>query len=194
MSRMFKETKMIMQFITEVGGMTIEQGKALLGEKANCLDYYIGCLNGYYIHETFKGSRIYTLVNSKKPYNKKNELCAWVMLDNEVNTNPEEKEYFRGEHPAQLFFLSGNSTYITMYVDENGLNSVRLMEEVYASRGDDTSTKVVFVVDSDAAREMVMDANLSIPYGIAYVHQEGHNCPEIDYDIAYEKENEEETV
>lgn len=177
------QSKKILQFINEVGGITREQIDALLpkaDERAK--EFYINALKAY-IKETSKGSGVYVSISNKTPFLKKNEMAGWVLLKNEVNMGPDSKEYFKAAHPAQIFFMSDGRVYTVAYIDENGEGIIRTMNELYFSskvQADDNSS-IIFAYTSENIADMVKNSGIKAPCIGAYIYRNEKGEMDIDY-------------
>lgn len=179
------ESKMILQFIKEIGGITDEQIDALFpkaGSRAK--KYYINALNGTYIKETSRGSGRYVALSGKAPFLEKNEMAGWVLLKNDVNMEPDTKEYFKAAHPAQIYFMSGGKVYTVVYIDENGAPIINAMNEQYFSHNTqpDDNSAFIFVTTSKAARDIVLNTSIKAPFLGAFISRD-NNQISIEYDI-----------
>jgi hypothetical protein len=180
------ESKMILQFIKEVGGITTEQINAFFpNADTRAKEYYLNALKGTYIKETSRGSGIYVSISDNTPFLKKNEMAGWVLLKNEVDMNPDTKEYFRAAHPAQIYFISNGKVYTVIYIDENGAPLIKAMNEQYFSHNvqTDDNSEFIFVTTSEAARDIVLNTNIKAPFLGAFISRDNNGQVNIEYDI-----------
>ena len=180
------ESKMILQFIEEIGGITTEQIKALFPKADNrARDYYINSIKGVHVKETSKGSGVYVNISGKEPFLKKNEIAGWVLLNNEVDMSVDSKEYFRAAHPAQIFFMAHGKVYTVVYIDENGEPIIQTMNELYFrnKRTADDGNMLLFVTTSEESRELVRNANINAPFCGAFVYRDNNGDIAIEYDL-----------
>lgn len=180
------ESKMILQFIKEVGGITTEQIDVLLPKAdARAKDYYLNALKGTYVKETSRGSGVYVAVSDNTPFLKKNEMAGWVLLKNDVDMSPDTKEYFKAAHPAQIYFMSGGKVYTVVYIDENGAPIIKAMNEQYFSHNvqPDDNSSFIFVTTSEAARDIVLNTNIKAPFLGAFITRDKNGQLTIEYDI-----------
>lgn len=181
-------TTQITRFIRELGGITDAQIDLLLGDKSAHKEYYVNSLNRLHVVEEQPG--VYTLKKNKDRkqflYTKDMEMCAWVLLTTEgVSFEPESEDYYRGEHPTQIFFQKEEMVYNLVYIDLNRKGTIQLLQQKYFARMntviDDNSFKYVFVIDDIQTMEMLKNMQVTIPYVIAHVQYTGTNVPTIDY-------------
>lgn len=179
-----EQSKMILQFIDEVGGITKEQIDVLFpGADTRAKEYYINAIKGTYIKETSKGSGVYVSSSGKSPFLKKNEIAGWVLLKNEVNMDPDCKEYFKAAHPAQIFFMSEGKVYTVCYVDENGDGVIKAMNERYfaANEKADDNSAIIFATTSESVIDMVKNSGINAPCIGALVSQNSTGAVDIEY-------------
>ena len=178
----------ITRFIRELGGITDAQIDLLLGDKSAHKEYYVNSLNRLHVVEEQPG--VYTLKKNKDRkqflYTKDMEMCAWVLLTTEgVSFEYESEDYYRGEHPTQIFFQKEEMVYNLVYIDLNRKGTIQLLQQKYFARMntviDDNSFKYVFVIDDVRTMEMLKNMQITIPYVIAHVQYMGANVPTIDY-------------
>lgn len=181
-------TAQITRFVRELGGITDAQINLLLGENKVHKDYYVRSLNRLHIVEEQPG--VYTLKKNKERnqflYTKDMQLCAWVLLCNEgISFEPGCEDYYRGEHPTQLFFQKEDIVYNLVYIDLNRKGTIQLLQQKYYARmntlDDDGSFRYVFVIDDERTLEMLKSMQIVVPNVIAHVKFTGNEIPVIDY-------------
>ncbi len=193
-----KEEKQIYQFVTELGGITTLQAKALINRDMAATTFFLQRLvRMNVLAETYYNSGRFIKRGAKLSYNKDNELCGWVMLKSRTDKTTDTKEYFKGEHPVDIFFRSNQTLFMVMFYDEDcDVAAARLMEQYYKTKGLQESSRVIFVVNSQNARHILETTTFTIPFNIAYVKESKNPTQDepniemeaIDYSIEEEAE------
>lgn len=179
-----KESREIMNFINEIGGISNKQLDLFLGSQSKFKDFYLSTLRATHINIDKNG--VCTPKAMKTTYSSKLEKCVWVLLHNMTNEDGTPVTYYINNKLYELTFLKDNMVYNVLYADLNSAGSLSMVEQNYiqfydAKKGQDIPVCYVIVIDDMRVQKMLEDKELLFPNKIAFLQYQDDDSVEIEY-------------
>lgn len=178
-----EESKNIVKFIDELGGITDQQLDLFLGKKKKHKEFYVNSLRNHYIKEDHG---VYTSKLQKVTYPKAMEYCVWVLLHNFENSDETMVYYSKGKSPLHLSFLKDEVLYNVCFIDPNSRGTLVTIEQQYLQifnpkQHENMPVCYLFVINDLHVLDIIKEMNMQSPHKIAYVQLSENSLPQIDY-------------